>query len=195
MTFSAKVVAGGVLTFFMLGLSHLLQHGQFLAPFPFISEFTLVMTLIIVFSAVKIFKFKSIPFVVYAITGTLAGRFLWEILLPLDEIIHLFEDTLIIDGILLIHYFSLLCCIVIVSSWIKKKVIKWLHLAFMPLLIVSVFYNGGQLLFGWFVLYGALCVFSFTEEEKSNNGLKESLELFSGLGLIYLLSIISILWN
>lgn len=195
MTFSAKVVAGGVLTFFMLGLSHLFQSGQFLAPFPLIPEFTLLMTLILVFTAIKSFGLKSIPFIVYALSGILSGRFLWEIILPLDDIIYLFEETLIIDCILIIHFVSLLICVVFIASWIESKTMKWIHLVFVPLLIAFVLYNGGQFLFGWFVMYGALCVISFTDNETDKNGLKESLELFSGLGLIYLMSIISILWN
>lgn len=195
MTFSAKVIAGGVLTFFMFGLTGLLEHGQFLAPFPFISEFLLVITLIVVFNAIKSFGLKSIPFIIYAITATLSGRFLWEILLPLDDIVYLFEETFIIDSIFILHFLALIMCVVCIASWIPSKTMKWVHLIFIPLLIAFVFYNNGQFIYGWFVLYGAVCVASFKEEEIAENGLKESLELFSGLGLIYLMSIISILWN
>lgn len=195
MTFSAKVVAGGVLTFFMLGLSGLMQHGQFIAPFPFISEFVLVMLLVIVVNALKSFRWKSVPFITYAITGALCGRFLWEILLPLDDIVYLFEETLIIDSLFILHFVALIMCIVSIASWIPSKKMKWVHLIFIPLLIAFILHRNGQFLFGWFVLYGAVSLLSLNDNESSENGLKESLEFFSGLGLIYLMSIISILWN
>ncbi len=195
MTFSAKIVAGGVLTFFMLGLSHLFQQGQFLAPFPFISEFTLLITLFVVFEAIRVFSWKSIPFITYALTGTLAGRFLWEILLPLDDIIYLFEQTSFIDAVLLIHFISLILCIVFISSWIQSKTLKWVHLSFIPFLIAIVLINGSYLLFVWYVLYGVLCLVTLKDDETSDTALKPSLELFVGLGLIYLMSIISIVFS
>lgn len=195
MTFSAKVIAGGVLTFFMLGLSHLFQHGQFLAPFPFVSEFSFVIICLILFNSIRSFGYKSIPFLIYALTGVLAGRFIWEIILPLDDLIYLFEETSFIDLMLLIHFIALISCVIIVASWIKSKLIKWIHLLFIPLLVCVILINGSYLLFGWYTLYGVLCLVSLKEGETGENGLNESLELFAGLGLIYLLSIISIVWQ
>lgn len=195
MTLSTKIVAGGVLTFFMFGISHLIQYGQFLVPFPFVSEFTFVITVLVVSQNIQSFGWKSIPFYIYALTGSLGGRFIWEIILPLDDIIYLFDQTNFIDIVVAIQLLSLLICVLLIASWFNSKLLKFVHLLFIPLLVWIVCFNGSYLLYGWYVLYGIVCLItSMRSEEKRENGLKYSLELFTGLGLIYLMSIISIVW-
>lgn len=195
MTASAKIVSLGVLTFFMMGLSTYFQQGSFIVPYPFISEFTFITIIVLIVQSFKAISFSQFVFFFFALFGVLSGRFLWETFLTFDTLVWLFEETYWIEVFKALQFLMLAALIGIQvknRTTIQTKILQAVSLL---LLIACLLLNNENYIFGWYIFYGIVSYLSLFDEKSKSNLTQICSEFFVGLGVIYLLSIISITLN
>lgn len=195
MTASAKIVSLGVLTFFMMGISTYFQQGSFIVPYPFISEFTFITIIVLIVQSFKAISFFPSVFFFFALFGVLSGRFLWETFLTFDTLVWLFESTYWIEVFKALQFLMLATLIGIqvkIRTSIRTKILQGVSLL---LLIACLLLNNENFIFGWYIFYGIVSYVSLFEDKSKSILIQISSEFFSGLGVIYLLSIISTTLN
>lgn len=195
MTASAKIVSLGVLTFFMMGLSTYFQQGSFIVPYPFISEFTFVTILVLIVQSFKAISLSQVVFFFFALFGVLSGRFLWETFLTFDNLVWLFESTYWIEVFKALQFLMLATLIGIqlkIRTSIRTKILQAVSLL---LLTACLLLNNENFIFGWFIFYGIVSYLSLFGDKSKSYLTQIQSEFFTGLGVIYLLSIISITLN
>lgn len=152
MTAATRIVSVGFLTFFLMGLTELFTKGQFVVPFPFITEFSAGMALAIAGTS---FRQKPLLYgllIAYALTGIVSGRFLWETVLDFDALVALFESGWI-DLLRLVHYL-LLISIMAIGFSVRQSWYRWFIGILILSLIVLIFQVTPEYLFVWYFLWG-----------------------------------------
>lgn len=195
MTASAKILSLGVLTFFMMGLSTYFQQGSFIVPYPFITEFSFVIIVGVLIQSFKEISISQFVFFFFALFGVLSGRFLWETFLTFDTLVWLFESTYWIEVFKALQFLMLAALIGIQvknRTTIRTKILQSVSLL---LLIACLLLNNENFIFGWYIFYGIVSFVSLFEDKSKSILAQISSEFFLGLGVIYLLSIISISLN
>lgn len=195
MTASAKIVSLGVLTFFMMGLSTYFQQGSFIVPYPFISEFTFVTIIVLIVQSFKAISLSQVVFFFFALFGVLSGRFLWETFLTFDNLVWLFESSYWIEVFKVLQFLMLATLIGIqlkIRTSIRTKILQAVSLL---LLTACLLLNNENFIFGWFIFYGIVSYLSLFGDKSKSYLTQIQSEFFTGLGVIYLLSIISITLN
>ena len=195
MTKTGNTVAVAVLTVFILGFANFMQQGSFIVPFPFISEFLFMMIVGILILRYKPWTRVNSLLVAFGIFSVFAGRFLWETILDFEQLVHVFEKTILIDIFKIVQFAALILLMIEIIRSLKSQLFKIFHGIFILGLIATLFINGNHFLFGWYIGYGTLCFLSLRFKKDEELETDFALELFIGLGLIYLMSAISIGMN
>jgi hypothetical protein len=191
MTNTGKVVSIAVLTVFLLGFSNYIQQSVFIVPFPFISEFLFVTILGLFVHTHKPWTKLNSYLAVFAISGVLSGRFLWEIILDFDQLVYLFESTYFIEVFKAIQYLALSLVIFELARCQKNNAMKLAHFSAIFLLILTLLLNASNFLIAWYFLYGILSFISLKAKNNQESSINFAFEFFVGVGLIYLMSAIS----
>lgn len=174
-----------------MGIANYVQQNSFIVPFPFIGEFVFSIVITICILDYKSFAIRHFFLFFFALFGVLAGRFIWELFLDYEQLLYLFEETIFIDLFKIIQYlflFGLILVIAITITDTKKRFLLGITGLLLPVLLAI---NGTNILNSWFVFLGlnSFLVLRFGGEIKAP--IKSILECFVGIGILYLLSLVT----
>lgn len=190
MTAATRIVSIGFLTFFLMGLTELFTKGQFVVPFPFITEFSAVMALAIAASS---FRQKPLLYgllIAYALTGIVSGRFLWETVLDFDALVALFESGWI-DLLRLVHYL-LLMSIMAIGFSVRQSWYRLFIGILLLSLVVLIFQVSPEYLFVWYFLWGVCNAVLLARSPEDFMFQRVSL-FFVGVGVLNLMALATLL--
>ncbi len=185
-----RIVSIGFLTFFIMGLSELFTKGQFVVPFPFITEFASVMGI-----AVALVSFRQRPLlfallITYSVFGILSDRFLWETVLQFDDQVALFESGWI-DVLRLVHYLSLIAVLTF-GFTIQQTWYRWMTGALILALCIIIFSSDPVPVFCWYIVAGGMSAGVLIRRTEEFIYQRISI-YFLGLGVLNLQALVTVL--